>query len=171
MTEPTVRVGIVLPQEAEAFIERHARFFQALPRLQSLLNRAFIRTFRPSSQAEGVIFVLGRMAVEDFMEILILAGNGYGIGAEKLLRGLFERVLTCKYLSHHTDEITLFLEYDYVNVHRLTYHAKAAGIDLSERFKPMELADAEKQYERVKANYPQNSWTKKDLATIAGELG
>jgi hypothetical protein len=33
------------------------------------------------------------------VEILLLSANGYGIGAQKLVRGMYERAVTARYLS------------------------------------------------------------------------
>ena len=47
-----------------------------------------------SEPIDRVLFWLGNVCREDFSEILLLAANGYGIGALKLFRGLYERVVT-----------------------------------------------------------------------------
>ena len=41
-----------------------------------------------------IFYTLGRMAVDDFSELVVLAGNGWGIGALKTLRGMYERIVT-----------------------------------------------------------------------------
>jgi hypothetical protein len=41
----------------------------------------------------------GRMCMEEFFEILLMCGNGYGIGAEKILRGFWEKAVTPKCLK------------------------------------------------------------------------
>ncbi len=38
------------------------------------------------------------------MEILLLAGNGYGVGAQKLLRGLYGAAVTARYISQHPEK-------------------------------------------------------------------
>jgi hypothetical protein len=48
--------------------------------------------------ADRVVFYLGRVAADDFSELLILSGNGYGIGALKVLRGMYERVVTAAFI-------------------------------------------------------------------------
>ena len=40
---------------------------------------------------------LGRICVEEFNEILLLAGNGRGVGALKVLRGMFERAVYVRF--------------------------------------------------------------------------
>jgi hypothetical protein len=48
---------------------------------------------------DRTVFVLGRLCMEDFFEIIQLAGNGYGFGALKLVRSLYERAVTMAFLS------------------------------------------------------------------------
>ena len=60
--------------------------------------------------AERIIFYLGRMAVDDFGEILTLAGNGRGFGAYKIVRGMYERVVTALYIEKNPAEARIFAE-------------------------------------------------------------
>ncbi len=43
--------------------------------------------------------MLARIAVDDFSELLTLASNGWGNGAMKILRGMYERVVTSAYVA------------------------------------------------------------------------
>lgn len=81
-TGPSFTIG--LPQEQEDFMRRNARILEVWPRLQDTMNRAFIRNFVPSHVAQKVIFTLGRLVVEDFMEIAVVCGNGYADLVENL---------------------------------------------------------------------------------------
>lgn len=54
--------------------------------------------------------------MEDFNEVLLLCGNGYGIGAEKLIRGMYERAVTLVYLHQHPEYADDFLDYHKVAV-------------------------------------------------------
>jgi hypothetical protein len=47
--------------------------------------------------------------------IVLLATHGYGIGAMKLLRPLYERVVSALYLMDHPDEVRDFA--DYADIH------------------------------------------------------
>src|SRR5258706_10495018 len=55
--------------------------------------------FEDKLTAERLIFFLGRMIVDDLGEILMLSGNGYGFGAYKIVRGMYERVVTAMYIA------------------------------------------------------------------------
>lgn len=76
-----------------------------------MLTIAFIRTGQTDKPVDRVIFYFGRLCVEDFVEILLLCGNGYGFGATKILRGMFERVITARYLQSNPQFADDFLDY------------------------------------------------------------
>src|ERR1700674_1350537 len=96
------------------FIESHKPFLQEFPALQSLIaeaSRLSERKCYPASQgeqadaeptdeelAQRVAFFLEKAAYEDFGELLILAGNGMGIGAKKTLRSIYERLVTAMFI-------------------------------------------------------------------------
>jgi hypothetical protein len=52
------------------------------------------------------------------MEILLLCANGYGIGAMKLLRGLYERAVTAHYLHQNPDSSQDFWDFHMVAMHK-----------------------------------------------------
>lgn len=103
---PTALFGS--PAKWEAFAHRRPGYREAMPRLHALMEGVFIRALADPSDVDQVAFYLGRICVEDFFEILVLCGNGYGIGAKKLLRGLYERAVTAWYLSQHPEEASNF---------------------------------------------------------------
>jgi len=53
------------------------------------------------------------------MEVFLLSANGYGMGATKLLRTLYEHAVTLYYLSEHPEELDNFWDYSYVIEHKL----------------------------------------------------
>ena len=61
-----------------------------------------------------MILYLGRTASDDFGELLVLVGNGYGIGALKVLRGMYERMVTAAFLAKNPSEARSFAEEDVI---------------------------------------------------------
>src|SRR5262249_33489403 len=118
------RAGTIigLPNEWNAFAGRNRLLFNSLPLLTRGMNRTFIRELTNANPAQRVVFFLGRNTVEDFMEVLLACGNGYGVAGLKLLRALFERVVTAMYLAAHPDEVPHFLEYHYVHQRKAVNH-------------------------------------------------
>jgi len=118
----------------QQFIQRNAGFLLEYPKLRDLYENVFLRSLKPSDQSEKTpllqlpedhptviafednvmadlaIFYLGRMAVDDFGELLTLSGNGRGFGAYKILRGMYERTVTAMYLAKHPAEARNFAE-------------------------------------------------------------
>jgi hypothetical protein len=77
-------------EEWANFTARHPVFVQRMPNIEKALNAAFVRIHLESSLAQRTIYFLGSLIREEFMEILLLSANGYGIGAQKLVRGMYE---------------------------------------------------------------------------------
>ena len=67
-----------LPQEWDHFAESHKLFLERYPNLRLALETAFIRRGITSEPVDRAVFFTGRLCVEDFMETLLLCGNGYG---------------------------------------------------------------------------------------------
>ncbi len=91
------------------------------------------------SAADRVVRSLGWQVVEDFREISALSEMCLGVGAMKLLRGQYERVVTASYLSLHPEEAQDFLHYFFVQHRRLRNHA-ARIVDVTALF-PTEKAE------------------------------
>lgn len=95
--------------ETDAFFDRHAGFYSAFERLVQLSNKCFARHMpTPYYGPEYTLFSLGDSCRQDYMEILFLAVHGYGTGASKLLRGLYERAVALAYMLKDQDKITRF---------------------------------------------------------------
>jgi hypothetical protein len=103
--------------ENGAFFERHPNFYPALEGLCALINRCFARPI-PRPWPEYVCFSLGESCREDFLEILFLAANGYGPGASKLLRGLYERAVALAYMVKDPAKAERFARFAAVQEHK-----------------------------------------------------
>jgi len=131
MQELPIAIGSF--HEQKRFIERNAPFLLEFPNLNALTKKVFIRRLKLPVRAEAadeqrlpeevpglaasterltarIVFYLGRMAADDFGEILTLAGNGRGFGAYKIVRGMYERVVTALYLEKNPAEARAFAE-------------------------------------------------------------
>ena len=173
---------IGLPEEWKVFSKTHSVFLEGLTKLIVTVNKVFVRTFNSRTPADGVVFHLGRLCVEDFMEILVLCGNGYGIGGLKLLRGFYERVVTMAYISKSPSEAEAFLAYHPVHVGRALHHAKAV-VDVTKIRPRSEIEDMERQFGAVKDKYQEVlcekcettrtrfSWSPLDIASMAKKVG
>jgi len=61
-----------------------------------------------------VIHGLTMMCLEEFMEIILVCGNGYGIAGLKLLRTMYENAVAAHYLHLEPRDVNLFLDFLFV---------------------------------------------------------
>src|SRR5581483_5604779 len=110
MKNETPNPTFEIPDTAKtrAFAARSPRFFPAFEKLLGLSNKCFGRQFSPKNQIENICFGLGHTCRQDFLEIIFLAINGYGDGATKILRSLYERAVTIEYLIKTPSKIDRF---------------------------------------------------------------
>lgn len=167
------------PKEWDNFFKLHPGWAGSYKAIHSTLKKIFIRKFSPENAADKVVFFTGRLCVEDFNEIFLLCANGYGFGALKILRGLYERTVTAGYISKNPQEAELFLEYHFVHKGKMLNHAKTFFGDLKDQIDPKDIEDTEKKYKLYKEKYreplckkcgtyrTQISWSKLDLLSMA----
>lgn len=140
------------PALCARFIAEHPKFVTNLASLYQTMNKVFVREGAGVEAADTLLFFMGRKCCEDFLEILLLAANGYGTGALKLLRSLFENAVTAAYLSSHPDEVERFLDFHIIHMHRLYDNLKKmVGEDAFKAAVPAEVIRInEEEYKRVK---------------------
>jgi len=104
--------------KSRAFAARNPQFPAALLKLIETANKCFGRDPRPKDYLERICFWLGHTCRQDFLEIVFLAVNGYGAGATKILRSLYERAVTIAYLIQNPDKVERFLQFAAIQENR-----------------------------------------------------
>ena len=132
------------------FWDRNPKFFSAFTRLINLTNKCFSRPLNPKNRIEDIGFNLGETCRQDFLEIVFLGVNGHGIGAQKLLRGLYERAVTLEYIRTHPDKVERFVRYAAVQEFKIA--KKATEVVAQEQFDDV-VAAAGMSFENMKALY------------------
>ncbi|MGH9328629.1 MAG: DUF5677 domain-containing protein [Terriglobia bacterium] len=170
------------PDEWDQFAKRHGLFLERFPNLKAAFDTAFLRRGKIDRSVDSVVFFLGRLCVEDFMEVLLLCANGYGIGGMKILRGMYERAVTAAYLHNHPERVEDFLDYYWVSNHKLAKAIKetfgSGALPEDERAKELEenfkrvrnrfmVTDCE-QCGTKRLNY---TWSKLDFVSMAKSVG
>jgi len=165
MAKYTVEFGN--PEEREKFINGHERFFERVGTLYEAITTTSIKTNVVLEKNEIVMDVLGALCVEDYNEILLLVGNGYGYGALRTLRSMFEKLVTARYLEIHPDDVYPFWDYHVVKVHKLQLDDVLKKLDPDgaklDQFKVPRTGGGRKRL--------QPSWTKIDFVSMANEVG
>jgi len=166
-------------EEWSAFAGRHSEFTRKFGNITKAIDTAFQRTHQTTGPTERTIYFLGRLAVEEFMEILLLCGNGYGIGAQKLVRGLYERAVTARYLFTHPAEVGNFLAFHRVTDHKLLFAIQSSmGRDI---FSQEQTEKIKRDFEAVKDQFMipdcktcrttrlNHTWSRADVVSMARE--
>ncbi len=143
--------------------------------LKSLTNR----TVMTSTPADRIVFAFAQIAVEDFLEILVLCRAGYGIGALKSLRSLYEHAVTQSYISKEPAEAERFLDYHPINQGKVLNQARELGQLEMFGLSSVQLADIDEAYREAKGHYQETackkckttrtqiSWSKLSLVEMA----
>lgn len=117
-------VGIGTKEAQDVFLAKNQLFLAEYHRLRPVVETVFLnRVIQPPSDADIdsvaglpdddpkvlaiddkyksdlIVFTLGRIALDDFGEMIVLAGNGWGVGALKIVRGMYERCVTAAYIA------------------------------------------------------------------------
>src|SRR5713101_2069071 len=137
------------PEQQHRFREEHQLFLEKLPHLHDVVNTAFARKAKLSTVTDRLVFSLGSSCADDFGEILLLCGNGYSIGAKKILRGMYERAVTAWHLHDHPEEAENFVDFGWVREYQFMKKLKEAfGKKLFE-----DHPDRRENFEQAKAKY------------------
>ena len=179
---PSVVFGY--PEEWSAFTTRHPEFLKRFPNLLKALDTAFMRTWQSSALLDRIIYFLGRLVLEEFMEILLLCANGYGIGAQKLVRGMYERAVTARYLREQPEEVENFLAFHKVWDHKFLAAVRSSiGPDV---FSQEQAEQIQRDFENVRQRFVVTdcakcgttrlnyTWSRRDfvsMARMSGDIG
>jgi hypothetical protein len=132
---------------------------------------------------DQLVYFYGNLVAEDFMELFLLAVNGYGYGAMKLLRSMYEHTIVVNYLHEHPEEAQLFIDFDRVQQKRLMEQIRE--IFGADALPPETVAETRKRYEEVKEQFVVKScdsetcterkvnhtWSKLDFVAMTRKVG
>lgn len=144
------------PEAQADFIRRHESFLEKLPHIKIAIDVVIFNALR-KELPDKVIYFLTRIVSEDFNEILILCANGLSTGGMKILRGMFERVVTVGYLTKYPEKTDLFW-----NFYRVSQQKQIRLITevFPDVLKQETIDNALREYEAVKKDYEVNDCKK-----------
>ncbi len=166
------------PQAQTEFNQKYNELISRLPNLfNAIVTGIDLAHKKEMPQAQMTVLALARMALEDFRQILLLCSNGETTGGMKLLRGMFERVVTATYIHRNPEEADAFI--NYFPLTRYKEFNAISGFNLSEEaiqrlkderdeVRERYLVDDCKKCGTKKINH---SWTKIDIPTMAKKVG
>jgi hypothetical protein len=155
--------------ECGLFYDRNQKFFERLDALNQTMRNILVRTFQVDSTDKEIVHFLGRLTIEDFMEILLLSGNGYGIGALKILRGQYERTVTAAYVAKNSETAGRFVRFGNVQYRRMLNQAKQIYGEqrLRGMLSPGRIEKIETAYNGVKDEFKESLCEKCDTTRMA----
>jgi hypothetical protein len=171
------QLDTAIPKNGLRFLKITRKFLKRFKNIEKATEVAFFRIHQTTQPIEKTIYFQGRLIVEEFMEILLLCGNGYGIGAQKLVRGMYERAVTARYLINHPEEVDNFLDFHRVSDYKFLNAAEqSTGRNL---FSPEQMKKIKEDYESVKGQFVvpdcrvcgsermNHTWSKVDIVSMA----
>jgi Family of unknown function (DUF5677) len=194
-----IPTGVGDAKAQEEFLRNNDAFLREYPQLHKLLAKVFVRVLDQTDNALGlegdaarasedkslaqiVVFYLGRAAADDFAELIILSGNGRGIGAFKILRGMYERIVTAAFISENPSEARLFLANVDIQKGKLWKRLVDAMPAIKDRYTPEQIKDLENRVHKAhselktgictKCHQPitQDAWTRASVDTMAQKV-
>jgi len=123
-------------------------------RLFELTNKVFGREWKAVNRMQDIAFNLGETCRQDFLEILFLAVNDYGVGAQKLLRGLYERAVVLEYLRKNPDKAERFVRFAAIQEYKVAIAARdVVGEEAFDHEMIRPFGDFQKMYDEVKPEF------------------
>jgi hypothetical protein len=158
------------PTAQQDFQKENDLFFQKFPALCDTMGHILDRTFNTFNLTDRLLASMGHVAHEEFFEIFILAGNGLGIGAMKLLRGFYEMVVIMADFVKRPTDAESFLDFHYINEHKaIIEHAKKRGQLGILGLSTVQIQGIEDNYQRVKGSF-KGSWHSLNLSDMADDV-
>ena len=133
-----------------------------------LANRIIGALPKEMSPNQVVINLLARMTTTGWIELLILVGNGAGLGAMKIARGMFETAVTAEYLRRTPEEIEDYVEYGHVlDFKRIKLFPEAVSAEKARQI--------ENEYNRVEPRFEKDGrvrgqWNKHSIFDMAAKV-
>jgi hypothetical protein len=140
----------------DELVHAHSTCFELLP------------SAKPDGQEQNVLYLLAASCLKEFEEICLLAGNGYGTGATKLLRAFYERVVTFSYLALKPDKVQQFI--DYTDVHSRKMLDETEKIHANTDLAPEKIRVINETFENSRERFTEYVCKPLRQATLTDEL-
>jgi Family of unknown function (DUF5677) len=152
--------------------------FDTIKSLETLMQELFTAAARAkSTKAQRVIEMLVLTGARSFNDLIILVGNGSGIGAMILSRGMFEYVVMAEYLRRNPREQADYTAFGIVTSWKRYQKHKKDSPAVAKTIRLEIVADLRKKYGRAakrmkdKNGKLRRQWHRKPLRNMAEEIG
>jgi hypothetical protein len=111
----------------------------------------------PEKPRRGDLFQPGQTCWDDYLQIVFLAINGYGVGSSQFLRGLYERAVTLAYLIQFPAKTERFVKFAAIQEYKALKVALKINseeeLDALMQEKGLSLAQAKQFHDQVKPEF------------------
>ncbi len=128
-------------------------------------------------------FILARLAIDEFSEMLVLASNGFGLGALKILRSMYEKVVTSAYVAENPEVSRALVDSTWTHKWSLWKRLRKVSPSAEAGVDPAQIADLESKAVDAQSRLNESicpkckqiisvhAWTKVTLLTMAEKVG
>ena len=128
-------------------------------------------------------FILARLAIDEFSEMLVLTSNGYGLGALKILRSMYEKVVTSAYVAENPEVSRALVDSTWVHKWSLWKRLRKVSPSADSGIDPAQIEDLESKAADAQSRLNESicskckqiisvhAWTKVTLLTMAEKVG
>ncbi len=167
------------PDERTQFAKDHRRFLECIPNLREAAKVSFTRKFPILTNGDYIILALSKLCLDNFMEIMLLCSNRFGDGAFIILRSMFEKLVSARYLHTHPEEAESFMNFFFVHMRTVKNQiASTYGEDkISESYKNI----VETNFDQVRDEFTftngsgkertKSSWSDRNFVDMAIHVG
>jgi hypothetical protein len=132
---------------------------------------------KATQPVERLVCDFVRVAMTGACEVIVLCGNGCGMGAMKVVRGMYETQWIAEYLRQNPDKAADYIEFSKVLVRReLDWLTENDPVAIG-RVSPERTQEIESNYQQVRGQFidgrgkERRLWSDKSLRDIAKSIG
>jgi hypothetical protein len=154
------------PEEWKRFDQHRPHFSPHLPKLRHVAEKILGSPLGSERLEDKIIFGLCLLCWEDFEEIVCLAGNGFGFGCHKLLRGMWERAVVSAHMHKNPADAALFRDW-----HPMQHYKQMLSMQKhmpNTEIPPEAIAEITQRRDDVKAQFMRQCTQKHCDKTIQG---
>jgi len=150
--------GFGFPDFGKHVYEQHKEFFQRVVNLQDALNSLTTRAYDDVETSQRLILNLVMLVGVSMMEAVTLVGNGFGLGAMKIVRGLIENAINAEYLRRNPDSCADYLDWHWVEQHKLLIWAEEHNPNLFASIPDETKERIEQNFENIRPRFEYTTW-------------
>jgi len=165
-----------------------SRFIEAHTEEVALAKHLFqaaedlLRLVSADDTPKRILTTIAMSILQDFDEVLAMWALGFGGGATKLVRPLYEKALTFSYLAAHPEETADFVDYSSVHWNKIMLEGDVASEEGVNWIPEEERVTIAENYAAVRDRFrttdcrrcgtlkPMGSWTKKSGPELAAAV-